>query len=78
MHRELMALAHYRIHVMELWSDGPRKVAGLAAVRSALQSLAQTMPHGPAFACVTCDTGRKTVIVIPRVPQVTRPTNKAA
>jgi hypothetical protein len=67
-----MAMAHYRFHVMELWPDGPRKEAGLAAIQSALQSLARTMPQGSTFACATCGIRGKTVIVIPCASQVTR------
>jgi hypothetical protein len=78
MPRELMAMAHYRIHVMELWPDGPRKEVGLAAIQSALQSLARTTPQGPTFACVTCGIPPKTVIVIPCASQVTRRSDIAA
>jgi hypothetical protein len=68
MHREWLAGEHYRIHVMELWPDGPRKEAGLAAARSALDSLAGIMPEGSSFACATCGT-RQTVSLIPRAPR---------
>jgi hypothetical protein len=64
MDREWLAGEHYRIHVMELWPDGPRKEAGLAAARSALESLEETMPEGSSFACVICGS-RQTVSVIP-------------
>jgi hypothetical protein len=43
---EWLAAEDYRIHVMELWPDGPRKQAGLAAARSALRSLARTVSKG--------------------------------
>jgi hypothetical protein len=51
---EWLAVEHYRIHVMELWPEGIRKEAGLAAARSALESLARTIPDGSSFACATC------------------------
>jgi hypothetical protein len=50
MHNEWPAVEHYRIHVMELWPDGPRKEAGLAAARSDLGSLVRIMPTGSPFA----------------------------
>ena len=58
MYREWLAAEHHRIHVMELWPDGPRKEAGLAAARSALDSLAGTMPKGSSFECATCASRR--------------------
>jgi hypothetical protein len=51
---EWLAVEHYRIHVMELWPEGIKKEAGLAAARSALESLARTIPEGSSFACATC------------------------
>jgi hypothetical protein len=65
MHSEWLAMEHYRIHVMELWPDGPRKVAGLAAAPSALESLAWTMPKGSSFKCATYASRRQTVTAIP-------------
>jgi hypothetical protein len=53
MHSNWLAMEHYRIHVMELWPDGPEKEAGLASARSALESLIQIMPRA-SFACTTC------------------------
>jgi hypothetical protein len=70
MHSEWMAFEHYRIHVMELWSDGPRKEAGLAAARAALDSLTQNMPTGSSFACTICASKRQTVTLIPRSARV--------
>jgi hypothetical protein len=72
MHSEWLAAEHYRIHVMELWPDGPRKEAGLASARSALDGLALTMPKGSSFACVTCASRPQTVTVIPCAPRVHR------
>ena len=54
MYSERLAVEHYRIHMMELWPDGPRKDAGLAAARSVIESLHLTMPQGWSFECVTC------------------------
>lgn len=67
--REWLAMEHYRIHVMEEWPDGPRKEAGLAAARSALESLMRTMPQGPSFLCAACHSRRQTVTLIPSVPR---------
>jgi hypothetical protein len=47
---EWLALEHYRIHLMELWPDSPRKEAGLAAARSAIAS----MGARASFTCATC------------------------
>jgi len=68
-----LAVEHYRIHVMELWPDGPRKDAGLVAARSALERLARSMPKGSSFACATCASTRQTVTSSPCAPQVHRP-----
>ena len=55
MHRDWLAMEHYRLHLIERWPDSPRKVAGLAAVHSTLESLAQTAPESePPFECATC------------------------
>ena len=70
MHNEWMAVEHYRIHVIELWPDGPTKEAGLGAARSALESLTRTMPNGPSFVCTICASRRHAAIVIPCAPIV--------
>ena len=70
MHREWIKVEHDRIHVMELWPDGPMKTAGLASVRSALESLARTLPEGFAIESPTCAARRRTVTVIPGPPRV--------
>jgi hypothetical protein len=54
MHREL-AMEHYRLHVIEQWPDSARKEAGIAAVRSTIESLERSAPAGqPAFECIVC------------------------
>jgi hypothetical protein len=70
MYNERIAFEHYRIHVMELWPDGPRKEAGLASARYSLERLALTMPKGASFTCTTCGSRRPSVTVIPCLPQV--------
>ena len=72
MHSEWLAVEHYRIHVMELWPDGPRKDMGLAAARSALERLVQTLPNKSSFMCSTCASRRRIVTAIPRTPPVHR------
>jgi hypothetical protein len=70
MYSERLAFEHYQIHVMELWPDGPRKEAGLASVRYALESLARTIPKGSSFTCTTCASRLQSATVIPRFPWV--------
>jgi hypothetical protein len=69
---EWLAMEHYRIHVMERWPDGPRKEAGLAAARSALGSLIQTMPEASSFVCATCAGRRRPVVAMSSSHPVTR------
>jgi hypothetical protein len=55
MYRDAFAMEHYRMHVMEQWPDSPRKEAGLAAVRSTLESLRTDAPGGELdFVCSEC------------------------
>jgi hypothetical protein len=68
MYNNWLATEHYRIHAIELWPDGPRKEAGLAAAQSALESLTRTMPTS-SFACAIC-ASRQTLILIPSAPRV--------
>ncbi len=75
MQREWLLVEHYRMHLMELWPDGPRKEAGLAAARSTLESLGQMIPKGLSFACATCAMSQ-TVTVMPHLPRFT-PTTPA-
>jgi hypothetical protein len=62
---EPMAFEHYRIHVMELWPDGPRKEAGLGSARSVLDRMARTMPEGSSFECAICASRRQIVTEMP-------------
>jgi hypothetical protein len=71
MDREWLAGEHHRIHVMEQWPDGPRKEAGLAAARSALEGLEGAMPVGFSFACAICGC-RQTLTVFPCARRVYR------
>ncbi len=64
MHSERMAFQHYRIHVMEQWSDGPAKEAGLASARSMLDSIVQNKPEEVSFLCAVCASRRQNVIVM--------------
>lgn len=55
MHRDWLAMEHYRMHVIEHWPESPAKHAGLAAVRATLKSLAQTAPSSETpFECAIC------------------------
>jgi hypothetical protein len=78
MHIEWLAAEHYRIHLMERWPDGSRKEAGLAAARSALESLTRVMPNGSSFICATCAGRRHSVAVIPRAPREPKQTTSLA
>jgi hypothetical protein len=65
MHAEWLATEHYRIHVMEQWPDGPRKDVGLAAARSALESLLRAAPPNESeFTCAVCARRRQSATVI--------------
>ena len=76
---EWLASEHYRIHVMGLWPDGPRKEAGLVAARSALESLARrTLPKGSSFASAPRAGRRQTVTAIPSALRVDRLTSGLA
>jgi hypothetical protein len=70
---EWMAVERNRIAVMELWPEGPRKEAGLAAARSSLESLAWNMREGCSFACVIYPCMRQTPIEIPHAQRIRRP-----
>ena len=65
MHCEPIVFEHYRIHVIRLWPDGPRKETGLASARSVLDRMVQTMPKGSSFACAICASRRQTVTQMP-------------
>ncbi len=79
MHSEWLAMERYRIQVMELWPDGPRKEAGIAAARSSLDALVRGMPgchlpdREPALPRVIYTGRRPPVSRMPAAPQVLRP-----
>ena len=58
---ELLAMEHYRLHVMEQWPAGPRKNTAVAAVRSAIESLRCGQPDDSTWECVVC--GRATSLM---------------
>jgi len=76
---EWSAMERYRIQVMELWPDGPRKEVGLASARSSLEALARGMPgchlqeRGAAFTCVIYTGSRPPVTPMPAASRVPRP-----
>jgi hypothetical protein len=72
MHSEWLAFEHYRIHVMELWPDGPMREAGLASARSALGGMVGSMREGTSFACMICASTRQTVSLMPGAPPVNK------
>jgi len=69
MYSEWIAAEHYRIHVMELWPDGPRKHAGLAAALSTLHSLESAKSWGASFQCAVCSASRNAT-PLPSIPRL--------
>ena len=68
MYTEWLAIEHYRLHLMEEWPEGARKDAGVAAARSALNSLERTAPVNSAvFECAICS-GRSAATGVSRKP----------
>jgi len=62
---EQMAAQHERLHIVEQWSDGPRKQAALGAIQSALDSLSRhPAMQEPAFVCILCQSRSANVIVL--------------
>jgi hypothetical protein len=53
------------MHLIEEWPDGPRKDAGLASVRSALESLLRSTEEDPTFTCAICGTTPHKGVIIP-------------
>jgi hypothetical protein len=47
MHRQWIAMEHYRLHCVEQWPDSPYKQAVLGAIHSALERLRTTSPVPP-------------------------------
>lgn len=77
MYPQWIAMEHYRMHVIETWPDGPRKNAGLAAVRSALNALESAPPAtAPPFVCDVCAARRRVVPIFEFRPHA--PTRMAA
>jgi hypothetical protein len=44
MHRQWIAMEHYRLHCVEQWPDSPYKQAVFEAIHSALERLRTTSP----------------------------------
>jgi hypothetical protein len=44
MHRQWIAMEHYRLHCVELWPDSPYKRAVIEAIQSTLKCLRATSP----------------------------------
>ncbi len=79
MHRDSLAMEHYRMHVMEQWPDSPTKTASLATVRATIESLERTKPAGATpFTCAECLSARPrpNLVVLP-APSL-RPTQRRA
>jgi hypothetical protein len=50
---ELLAVEHYRLHVIEQWPEGKKKDAALSSVRSAIGKLAQH-ESAEGWRCIIC------------------------
>ncbi len=71
MYLQWIAMEHYRMHLIEMWPDGPRKDVGLAAVRSALDALEGAAPVGePVFVCEVCAARRRVVPIFEFRPHI--------
>ena len=65
MYSQWVGMEHYRLHLFEMWPDGPRKDALLAAARSALRALESAAPVGaPVFVCEICAARRRSAPII--------------
>jgi hypothetical protein len=60
-------MEHARLHRVEEWPDGPRKEAALAAIHSALESLAAQLGPAPA-GCLVCESRKRRTSVLERNP----------
>ncbi len=72
MHTEWLAAEHYRLHLMEQWPEGSMKEAGLNAARSALGSLARSLPTGSSYVCPICASRRHSIATVPRSARAPR------
>jgi len=54
MNSQWLKTEHDRLHIVELWPDGPHKQAALAAIRSKIASLAQTLAGDRHLECEIC------------------------
>ncbi len=77
MYPQWIAIEHHLMHVIETWPDGPRKDAGLAAVRSALDALeGAASVAAPVFVCEVCAARPRRAPILEFRPQA--PTRMAA
>jgi len=65
LHHDWLAVEQYRIDSMELWPDGPKKEAGLAAARSALNSLSKRLAGESSFCSANGASKRQAVTLDP-------------
>ena len=77
MHTEWLAVEHYRLHLMERWPEGSMKEAGLAAARSALESLTRDVPKSASYVCSICASRRRSIAIVPRPERDLRGTRAA-
>jgi hypothetical protein len=52
--RDWIAAEHHRLHIVEEWTQGPRKQAAFFAIESSLLGLARCLP--PLFELARCPT----------------------
>lgn len=64
MHRDWLAMEHYRLHSIEDWPESAVKTVRLEAIHSTLASLQRTAPaSATAFECAVCGDHRRGNVV---------------
>lgn len=76
MNTQWLAMEHYRLHVIEQWSESSRKEAALRAVRSTIRSL--TARGETAMVCAICDGRSRSGQVVEFPSRPLRPNEQAA
>lgn len=78
MRTQWLAAEHYRLHLMEQWPEGCMKEAGLAAARSALESLIRSAPEGSSYVCPICAGRHRSIAAVPRATRTRERDQNAA
>jgi hypothetical protein len=76
MHRQWIAMEHYRLHSVETWPNSPYREAALAAIHSTLESLRQGPDSAQGVAeCMVC-AGEKKDSGVLDIGRASRPASK--